>query len=129
MNDNLEKKLEQGLNTINTLLNENGNIHIICIMNNKILVDGNNEIINFDIPKKDINKDKITYYLNQITNCSFKYINEINFNIYNDFNKRYYIYDIDKDELLNINSNYFFTGIENINNSEDLNVIKSMFNK
>lgn len=118
----LSEKLDKSLNHLNGLLEEVIDIKIICLYNDKVLLDSSYNIPSIKLSKDNINNDTLKQYINEYLNVSC-ILNSIPFEYYNDYKLRYYKIDIDKEELLHLNSNYSFYEVLNISSDKDKSVI------
>lgn len=118
----LLEKLDKSLNHLNGLLEEVIDIKIICLYNDKVLLDSSYNIPSIKLSKDKINNDTLKQYINEYLNVSC-ILNSIPFEYYNDYKLRYYKIDIDKEELLHLNSNYSFYEVLNISSDKDKSVI------
>lgn len=118
----LSEKLDKSLNHLNGLLEEVIDIKIICLYNDKVLLDSSYNIPSIKLSKDKINNDTLKQYINEYLNVSC-ILNSIPFEYYNDYKLRYYKIDIDKEELLHLNSNYSFYEVLNISSDKDKSVI------
>ena len=121
---NLEEKLIKSNEQIDRILNEDVEIKIVCIIDNKILLHNETMLLpKFIIKKSSLLDEEIINNINEILNTEINKVISIPFDIYNNYNERYYLINIDYEELFNINKEYEFYNINDMNNINEKDVI------
>lgn len=118
----IENKLKQSNLEVDNLLNELVNIRLICLYNNKVLVR-ENILPNINLQKSLLANDVIIESVNTALNLTLDSINPIPFEYYNDYQKRYYVVNINQEQLLTLSDLYHFSDIESINDEIDKQVL------
>lgn len=127
MNEDLNKKLNDSLNMVSILLNEDVKVYFININNGNVLVDSKtSDLVNVTVKKGDIGNIDIKKILEEKLNIKLNGIEDIPIEYYKDFSRRYYTIGIDKYSILNLDSGYIYTNIDNIYDTISLNVLKEL---
>ncbi len=117
----LEDKLNISNKNIDELLEGTVEAKLICIFNDKILLDINNKLLPcFCLRKGSINKDNIFNYSKDLLNID---IEDIKIVINDDFNVRYYLLKINLEDIVNINKFFEFFEIDEMGNDIERNII------
>lgn len=121
----LSDKLDKSINHIDELLSKIIDIRFICIINNRILLDNS-----FNLPSIKLSKDKLKEYI--ILENIYNYLNvnvsisSISFDLYNNYDLRYYKIEINNEDLVNLNNSFSFYDISKVTNKDDLEVLKKI---
>lgn len=127
MDEQLEKKLHESMDMVSKILNEDVVVYFININNGAILINSKtSEIVNFNIKKEQLGKINYKNILGEYLNIEVTNVKEVPFEIYNDYSRRYYIIDLNKNNILNLDSSYIYTSVNNIEDSVSLKVIKEL---
>ena len=121
----LNDKLVESNNELDRILNSPVNIKIICIINDKVLLDTSTKTFpNMIIKKSMINTDSIVEDFNQKLNITINSINCIPFEKYKDFNERYYSISIDENDFYSMNNGFSFESIDSMSDEKEKSIIK-----
>lgn len=124
---NLEEKLIKSNDEIDTLLNEDVEVKIICIINNKILLHNESMLLpKFRIKKGILSDEEIINNANELLNITINKIDSIQFDKYNNYNERYFSIIVNEKDLLDINNLYSFNSINNMNNINEKEIISRL---
>ena len=127
MNEKFEKELHKSMDMVNKILKEDVKVYFININNEAILIDSkSSEIVNFVIKKEELGKIEYKNILKDKLKINVSKVEEVPFEYYNDFKRRYYIITLDKKDILDLDSNYIYTNIRNIEDNKSLDVIKEL---
>ncbi len=120
----LEEKLVKSNEQIDTLLNEDVEVKIVCIIDNKILLHNGNMLLpKFTIKKGMLSDEEIINNVNELLNITINKIDIIPFNKYKNYNERFFSIIVNENDLLNINNLYSFNSINEMNNIYERKVI------
>lgn len=124
----LSDKLDRSINHIDELLSKIVDIKLICIINNRVLLDNN-----YNLPSIKLSKDKLkeNILLEDIYNYLNVnvFINPIPFELYNNYDLRYYKIEINNEDLVNLNNSFSFYDISKVTNQDDLDVLSKLINE
>ena len=127
MNDRYRKELNKSVIMGSKILNEDVKVYFINLNNEAILIDSKtSEIVNFVIDKSEIDEIDYKSILKDKLKIKVTNVEEVPFEIYKDFKRRYYIITLDKKDILNLDSNYIYINIRNIEDNKSLDVIKEL---
>ena len=127
MNDRYRKELNKSVIMGSKILNEDVKVYFINLNNEAILIDSKtSEIVNFVIDKSEIDEIDYKSILKDKLKIKVTNVEEVPFEIYKDFKRRYYIITLDKKDILDLDSNYIYTNIRNIEDNKSLDVIKEL---
>lgn len=127
MNDELNRKLNESLDMVSKLLNEDVKAFFININNGNILINSKtSDIVNLTIKKKDIGNIDIKGTLEEKLNIKLNGIEDVPIEYYKDYSRRYFTIGIDKNSILNLDSEYIYTNINNIYDATSLNVLREL---
>jgi len=127
MNEKFEKELHKSMDMVNKILKEDVKVYFININNEAVLIDSkSSEIVNFVIKKEELGKIEYKNILKDKLKINVSRVEEVPFEYYNDFKRRYYIITLDKKDILDLDSNYIYTNIRNIEDNKSLDVIKEL---
>lgn len=127
MNEKFEKELHKSMDMVNKILKEDVKVYFININNEAVLIDSkSSEIVNFVIKKEELGKIEYKNILKDKLKIKVSRVEEVPFEYYNDFKRRYYIITLDKKDILDLDSNYIYTNIRNIEDNKSLDVIKEL---
>lgn len=125
----LAEKLINSNNYLDDILNKEVKVKIICLYNKKILLDSNHQLPQITILKKHLNNEKLLYEISNLLNTNIISIKPIPFNLYNNYNERYYFINIYLDNILNIKDNFSFNSLSTINSSKDQSIISNLLSR
>ena len=115
INSELEQKLISSNNYINSVLNSSVNVKIICKINDKYLLNKETmSLPSINVTKGLLDDNFILELITKELNIPVISIKAIPFSYYNNYDERYYVIDIDINELININSKYIYSELSNI---------------
>lgn len=121
---NLEEKLIKSNEQIDRILNEDVEIKIVCIIDNKILLHNDTMVLpKFTIKKGMLSDEEIINNVNELLNITINKIDIIPFNKYKNYNERFFSIIVNENDLLNINNLYSFNSINEMNNIYERKVI------
>ena len=121
---NLEEKLIKSNEQIDRILNEDVEIKIVCIIDNKILLHNETMLLpKFIIKKGMLSDEEIINNVNELLNITINKIDIIPFDKYKNYNERFFSIIVNENDLLNINNLYSFTSINEMNNIYERKVI------
>lgn len=121
---NLEEKLIKSNEQIDRILNEDVEIKIVCIIDNKILLHNETMLLpKFIIKKGMLSDEEIINNVNELLNITINKIDIIPFDKYKNYNERFFSIIVNENDLLNINNLYSFNSINEMNNIYERKVI------
>lgn len=123
----IENKLKQSNLEVDKILNELVNIRFICLYNGKVLVR-EKSLPSINLQKSLIVSEVIKESANTSLNLILDNLSSIPFEYYNNYYKRYYVININKNNLLELSNLYHFADIESIDDIDDKHVL-SMYKK
>lgn len=124
INNELEQKLISSNNHIDSVLNSSVNIKFICKINDRYLLNKETmSLPSIKVAKGLLNNNYILSLINEELNISVTSIEAIPFSYYNNYDERYYIINIDINDLININSKYIYDGLSAITDKREYNIL------
>lgn len=126
----LEDKLDFSNDQIDKLLKEPVFVKIIYLINNQILLKKDTNLLPaFTIIKNDLNTDNILKNINNLLNINIDKIDIVPYEYFNNYQERYYIINMSKEDILNINALYSFFSLNNIKSQDEYKVLDKLVNK
>lgn len=124
INSELEQKLISSNNYINSVLNSSVNVKIICKINDKYLLNKETmSLPSINVTKGLLDDNFILELITKELNIPVISIKAIPFSYYNNYDERYYVIDIDINELININSKYIYSELSNITDKREYSIL------
>lgn len=124
INNELEQKLISSNNHIDSVLNSSVNIKFICKINDRYLLNKETmSLPSINISKGLLNNNFIIDLITKELNIPVISIEAIPFSYYNNYDERYYIINIDINDLTNINSKYIYVELSNITDKREYNIL------
>lgn len=124
INNELEQKLISSNNHIDSVLNSTVNVKIICKINDKYLLNKETKSLpSINVTKGLLDDNFILELITKELNIPVISIKAIPFSYYNNYDERYYVIDIDINELININSKYIYSELSNITDKREYRYI------
>lgn len=124
INSELEQKLINSNNHIDSVLNSSVNIKFICKINDRYLLNKETmSLPSINISKGLLNNNFIIDLITKELNIPVISIGAIPFSYYNNYDERYYIINIDINDLTNINSKYIYVELSNITDKSEYNIL------
>ena len=124
INSELEQKLISSNNYIDSVLNSSVNVKIICKINDKYLLNKETmSLPSINVTKGLLDDNFILELITKELNIPVINIKAIPFSYYNNYDERYYVIDIDINELININSKYIYSELSNITDKREYSIL------
>ncbi len=126
-NEQLEEKLINSNNHIDSILNSVVNIKIICNVNNRFMMDKDTMTLpSIKVTKRLLNDNTILELIKEKLNISGASINTIPFEYYKNYDERYYLMMIDIDQINSLDSKYIFEELPSFQDSEEHDILLKM---
>ena len=121
----LEEKLYESHKQLNKLLNDDVVVKILCIINNKILIDNTTKSLpSINLKKAILHEEYIINYIDNMLNITINSLDFINYKLYNDYSRRYVYITLDNEDILSINNKYIWNNSDVIIDSIDKGVVE-----
>lgn len=125
----LEEKLDKSNMFIDDMLNKNVIIKFICFLDNQVLLDTTKQLPTTIILKKEINDNRLLDEITSLLNVKMVEMKGLPFRLYNDYNKRYYVIKINKEDVLSLSNEYSFNVISSMLNEQDIKIINFLVSR